>query len=405
MEENARNQILLQEMVRRLMNTSEGLPEEEYSADNYAEKLKNSGYSLEQIRRILLAGIKGYGAKKLRREQPGVPLRRTAEESQGARMKNKLVGKSTWFKKTKNKGRENENKKGGDKMGAKKVQRGSKPRTPSTVLFVEQTPGGELAQRLRELFTSMEPTIGFAIKVVERTGATLRSKFPLYNLWEGAKCGRVECIPCGQGAEFVQQCTKTSVVYENICSVCNPGAEGKRELKELNMEFPTTYVGETSRSIMERTREHWGAYTSKNKESHMLKYQELQHGGAAPPSFIMRVVRSTRTALERQTTEAVRIRRRGGEGAILNSKAEFNHCYIPRLQLEVQDVAKMEKEEKQDLDKVGDLLEKELENWEQQTKFREQKDRKYNKSLGRSMMSKQTKHQLEENKKEPKRRK
>ena len=62
MGKNARNQILLQDMVRRLMNTSEGLPEEEYSriADNYAEKLKNSGYSLEQIRRIILAGIKGY---------------------------------------------------------------------------------------------------------------------------------------------------------------------------------------------------------------------------------------------------------------------------------------------------------------------------------------------------------
>ena len=34
----------------------------------------------------------------------------------------------------------------------------------------------------------------------------------------------------------------------------------------------------------------------------------------------MRVICSTKTALERQTREAVRIRRRGGEGAILNSK-------------------------------------------------------------------------------------
>ena len=33
-------------------------------------------------------------------------------------------------------------------------------------------------------------------------------------------------------------------------------------------------------------------------------------------------------------SKAVRIRRRGGEGAVLNSKAEFNRCYIPRLRLE-----------------------------------------------------------------------
>ena len=86
MGENSKNQILSQEMVRRLMNTSEGLQKEEYwkIADEYADKLQNSGYRLEQIRRIILAGIKGYGAKKLRSLETWKPLRRTAEESQGA---------------------------------------------------------------------------------------------------------------------------------------------------------------------------------------------------------------------------------------------------------------------------------------------------------------------------------
>ena len=72
---------------------------------------------------------------------------------------------------------------------------------------------------------------------------------------------------------------------------------------------------------------------SRNKDSHLLKHQELQHEGA-PPKFVMRMVSRAKTALERQTKEAVRIRRRGGEGAILNSKAEFNRCYIPQLKLE-----------------------------------------------------------------------
>ena len=230
----------------------------------------------------------------------------------------------------------------------------------------------------------------------------MRSKFPLYNLWEGTQCGRDDCIPCSQGAEFVQQCTKKSVVYENICLLCNPGAAGKKELKELNTTIPTAYVGESSRSIKERTKEHWGAYHAKNKESHLLKHQELQHGGAAPPKFIMRVIGSTRTALERQTKEAVRIRRRGGEGAILNSKAEFNRCYIPRLQLEEKDIEQIEKEELQEIEDIGAVLEETTKEWEQaKNDSREQQNKKFSKSLGRSKKSKQIKHPGEEQK-EPK---
>ena len=55
----------------------------------------------------------------------------------------------------------------------------------------------------------------------------------------------------------------------------------------------------------------------------MLKHQILVHDGEDPPDFVMRIIKSSRTALERQVGEAVRIRRRGGEGAILNSKSEY----------------------------------------------------------------------------------
>ena len=87
----------------------------------------------------------------------------------------------------------------------------------------------------------------------------MKSKFPLYNLWDGAECGRRDCIPCRQGAEFIQPCTTTSVVYENICKECNPGAEGKKELEQLVTTMPTAYVGETSRSVKERIKEHWSS--------------------------------------------------------------------------------------------------------------------------------------------------
>ena len=141
----------------------------------------------------------------MRSLETGKPLRRTAEESQGARLRNKLIGKTTWFKQKKTKLEGAANKKS---KGARKSIPAVRGSTPSTVIFVEQTPQGELAQRLRDLFQRLEPTLGFTIKTVERTGATLRSKFPLYNLWEGAKCH------------------VTRELSLCICLECNPRAEG-----------------------------------------------------------------------------------------------------------------------------------------------------------------------------------
>ena len=46
-----------------------------------------------------------------------------------------------------------------------------------TVLFIEQTPMGELGRRLRELMSRLAPILGFSVKIVERTGSSLKSHF------------------------------------------------------------------------------------------------------------------------------------------------------------------------------------------------------------------------------------
>ena len=51
----------------------------------------------------------------------------------------------------------------------------------------------------------------------------------------------------------------------------------------------------------------------------------------------MKTVRLFKTTLSRQIGEAVRIMKRGGAGAILNSKSEFDRCKFPRMILEDQD--------------------------------------------------------------------
>ena len=98
--------------------------------------------------------------------------------------------------------------------------------------------------------------------------------------------------------------------------------------------------------------EHWNASKESQKQkegSHIFKHQQLHHK-EAEPDFVLRMVTTHKTALSRQTSEAVRIMRRGGAGAVLNSKAEFNRCYIPRLQLVEEDVIKeMEQAEEEEI--------------------------------------------------------
>ena len=77
----------------------------------------------------------------------------------------KLIGRTTWFR-SKRKG--NKKELYGNRNGAKPGLGGAKGSTGTSltqrsVLFVQQTPGGELAMRLRELFLRLEPTVGFYI--------------------------------------------------------------------------------------------------------------------------------------------------------------------------------------------------------------------------------------------------
>ena len=82
----------------------------------------------------------------------------------------------------------------------------------------------------------------FKVKVVERTGVNLGSKFSQSSLWEGTLCGRGDCITCVQDSEETPPCTKSNLLYENICSRCNPGAGKKGELVDVKDGAPALYV-------------------------------------------------------------------------------------------------------------------------------------------------------------------
>ena len=73
MEENSKMGILGNEVIRRMLNIwGDNMDEVRRNViDEYAVKILTSGYSVEQARRIILGGLRGYEAKVKRRIEGG----------------------------------------------------------------------------------------------------------------------------------------------------------------------------------------------------------------------------------------------------------------------------------------------------------------------------------------------
>ena len=90
-----------------------------------------------------------------------------------------------------------------------------------------------------------------------------------------------------------------------VCTICVQGATKKEQVKQEDLsgsKEPVIYIGETSRSIQERSIEHWKGYTgSKKDDNHMYRHQLLVHGGEKA-KFTMKIEGSHRTALSRKVS-------------------------------------------------------------------------------------------------------
>ena len=183
---------------------------------------------------------------------------------------------------------------------------------------------------MRECLDKLSPMLGFKVRVAEKGGTPLSSLLSNKDLWSGQECGRGLCRTCKQVGEKKEPCMRRNVVYESECSVCNPPGTRKETDKEglsEKREEPSLYVGETERSVAERTAEHWRDAETGKEESHMLEHQTASHAGE-PPQFRFQVVKGCKTSLERQVREAVRIHMRGN---VLNKKGLYNRCKLTRL--------------------------------------------------------------------------
>ena len=135
------------------------------------------------------------------------------------------------------------------------------------------------------------------------------------------------------------------------------GAKKKEKRPKFGekIEGKNIYVGESSRSLFERSKEHIKSGEEKREESFIAKHWQESHPDMRKvPEFRFKIVRSYRDPLTRQVGESVRIDMRKG---VLNSKTMYSRNTLPRLVLE-----------KTDKEKKYEEFEKEKEKMEERTK-------------------------------------
>ena len=155
-----------------------------------------------------------------------------------------------------------------------------------------------------------------------------------------------------------KDCTKRNLIYEVKCLTCedeairNAEEEAGDDLEKLRVAKSKirnhVYYGETHRSAFERGFEHLQDLARLSEKSHMLKHMVYHHEGEdfSQVRFGMKVIRFTRSAFERQVGEAVLIQQERARHQIMNSRAEFSNCSLPRLQTRMgeSDLKDLEKE-------------------------------------------------------------
>ena len=112
---------------------------------------------------------------------------------------------------------------------------------------------------------------GYKVRVVENAGTQLKRVFPSTNPWGTRDCSRPDCVMCNQGDEAIQDCRRRNVLYENKCTLCQVG-EGENKDNGRGV-----YIGESARSLYERSKEHEADKEARNEDSHQIKHWVVDH--------------------------------------------------------------------------------------------------------------------------------
>ena len=311
------------ELMRRLMNTSQGLPDSDANmveaVNRYMVKMRNSGYGEKYRWYTFVNTVRGYRRRVMEVEEGVRPLYRETKNGERERHMAKTSAFSKWFKKRANKEdtlKETEPKtikrSPWNKKGPQKEE--GDTREIEGVIFLPHSTNSALQRFLQAADDKVTKAFGMPrTRYMEKGGLTYRAMLVRKNPWLRLGGGgvRPSCHICmiqeGKGT----MCRREGTVYRVECKLCERGEGIVGRVKTK-----TWYIGETSRSCYERLKEHMWLFTHKKDgdpekgeaSSVFWKYSRDAHGGVMQEEDWSSKVTSTHfTALSRQLAEAVQI--------------------------------------------------------------------------------------------------
>ena len=394
MGEHQKASILSNELVRRLSNIDiENVKHEEVAAviEKFIKQLKSSGYNQKHSKEHTVNGIKGWKNKISRRKKEGKGFYRLAGKTLKKRLQKKLTEKETWYRKERvyedldsetdddeedEELKENRIKRKRKSTLDKTGKKNAKKTVVKAAMFVPYTVSSKLAKELREMEFKLEDMGGHRLKIVEKAGTKLADLITQSNPWKGQDCARPGCWLCTTkqltGKLQKQECDKRSLVYETSCYTCEERERKKideEDVEEIEKEKRKReirkyiYIGETSRSVHERGWEHISDMEQLRPCSHLLKHVLDVHEEEEDYDkirFDIKVLNYTRSSFERQILESVLIQQKRKSNFLLNSKAEYNRCAVPRITTKIGEkhFKKWEKESEKEKAREEELEEK-----------------------------------------------
>ena len=184
-----------------------------------------------------------------------------------------------------------------------------------SVLFLPSTPQGKLKHMCEDIIKRS----GIRIKVVERTGRTLKSQLQTSNPFKEGGCGRGNCFICTTTKKG--NCQSESITYRIECL-----GEACRKKR---------YKGETAGNGYKRGAKHLSDLAGRDVDNSPLWRHCLEEHNGEEQRFQMCVTGSYRNdAMLRQISEAVQIEN-SDPGSLMNDRAEWNMTPIPRSTITV----------------------------------------------------------------------
>ena len=269
--QSSKMNILVNELLRVMRNTSLRImqAEKDSHVQHFITKMQLSGYNQED-RIHVYQKAKRIFAEKVDGKEVYPHVDKFARQSEMTR--EKIHKKRTWFKNGRYK----------------------------SVFYVDATPDGSLANDCQKILNRCE----LPVKVMEKTGDSLKSLLTKSNPFKSSNCEDPSCPVCLR--ECGINCRSSDVVYQNYC--------------EHHETCKGIYDGETADKIKERFKEHIDDARLRPDTSAMQRHAVEQHNGEAVEFKVKILGSCPGDALLRQCMEAVAIR---DENPTLNGRTEW----------------------------------------------------------------------------------